>query len=144
MYFRNYRLRKTCLDKCLKDPIWEHLSTGDMVNGAKYWFNLNQRAFIVLSDHCEGNWVAKVTLRHMKILSGPFLNTVTADDKYSLISMRQVNASNFRCIYIKKKKAFCLIYFCVFRLCIKFRTFLKKDHPHSVCIFKITDHERRA
>ena len=49
----------------------------------------------------------------------------------------------FGCIYIKNK-AFCLIYFYVFRLCIKFPTFLKKDDPHSVCIFEITDNERRA
>ena len=68
MYFRNYRPRKTCLDKCLKTPVSEDLSTGDMVNSPKHWFNLNESAFTSSSDHCEGNWVAKVTLRHMKIL----------------------------------------------------------------------------
>ena len=68
MYFRNYRPRKTCLDKCLKTPVWVDLSTGDMVNSPKHWFNLNDSAFTSSSDHCEGNWVAKVTLRHMKIL----------------------------------------------------------------------------
>ena len=68
MYFRNYRQRKTCLDKCLKTPVSEDVSTGDMVNSPKHWFNLNESAFIILSDHCEGNWVAKVTLRLMKIL----------------------------------------------------------------------------
>ena len=41
-----------------------------------------------------------------------------------------------RCIYLKNKKI-CLI-------SIKFRTFLKKDDPHSLCISEITDHERRA
>ena len=68
MYFRNYRPRKTCLDKCLKTPVWEYLSTGDMVNRPKHWFNLNDTAFTSLSNHCESNWVAKVFLRHMKIL----------------------------------------------------------------------------
>ena len=68
MYYRNYRPRKEGLDKCLKTPVWEDLSNGDMVNGAKHWFNHNQNAFIILSDHSEGNWVAKVTLRYMKIL----------------------------------------------------------------------------
>ena len=47
----------------------------------------------------------------------------------------------FRCIYLKKKK-FVRIFFFVFRICIKFRTFLKKDDPHSLCISEITDHER--
>ena len=66
--FWNYRPRKRCLDKCLNAPVWEDPSTGDMVNGPKHWFNLNESVFIILSDNCEGNWVAKVTVRHMKIL----------------------------------------------------------------------------
>ena len=68
MYFRNYRQLKKGLDKCLKTPVWQDLSTGDMVNAAKHWFNRNQSAFIILSDDSEGNLVAKVTLRYMKIL----------------------------------------------------------------------------
>ena len=68
MYFRNYRPWKKGLDKCLKTRVWEDLSTGNMVNGAKHWFNLNESAFIILSDNSEGNWVAKVILRYMKIL----------------------------------------------------------------------------
>ena len=57
-----------CLDKCLKTPLWVYLSEGDMANGPKNWFNLNESAFIILRDYCEGNWVAKVTLKHMQIL----------------------------------------------------------------------------
>ena len=30
------------------------------------------------------------------------------------------------------------------RICIKFRTFPKKDDAHSLCISEITDHEKRA
>ena len=36
MYFRNYRPRKTCLDKCLKAPVSENPLTGDMVSGEKH------------------------------------------------------------------------------------------------------------
>ena len=68
MYFRNYRQRKTCLDKSVKGPVWEDSLTGDMVNGLRHWFNVKESAFIILSDHCEVNGVAKVTLRVMKIL----------------------------------------------------------------------------
>ena len=85
MYFRIYRPRRTWLDKSLKAPVWENPSTSDMVNGPKHWLNINESAFIILSDHCEGNWVSKVTLREWKFFSR-FLNTLTADDKYSLIS----------------------------------------------------------
>ena len=35
MYFRNYGLRKTWLDKCLENTASEHPSTNDMVNGSK-------------------------------------------------------------------------------------------------------------
>ena len=48
----------------------------------------------------------------------PFLNTLTADDKYSLIS-REVNANNSHA-FISKTKHFFAIFFCAFRFCIKF------------------------
>ena len=66
MYFRNYRPRKTCLDKCLKAPVLENPLTGDMVSGPKQLFNINHSDFIILSDHCEGNGVARVTLRDVE------------------------------------------------------------------------------
>ena len=66
--FPNYRPRKTSLDQCLNAPVWEEISTCNMVNSPKHWFNLNESDFTSSSDHCEGNWVAKVTLRHMKFL----------------------------------------------------------------------------
>ena len=36
MYFRNYGLRKTWLDKCVKNSVLEDPSTGNMVNGPKH------------------------------------------------------------------------------------------------------------
>ena len=57
-----------CLDKCLKGSVWEDFSTCDMVNGPKHWLNLNESAFIILSDHREGKLVPNVTLRDVKIL----------------------------------------------------------------------------
>ena len=63
------QLQKTRLDKCLKAPVWEVRSRDGMGNGRKHWFNLNESAFIILIDHCAGNWVGKVTLSHMKCLN---------------------------------------------------------------------------
>ena len=68
MYFRNYRPLKTCLDKCLKGPVWDEPSTCDMVNRPKHWFNIIHSAFITLSYHCEGKGVKEVSLRDVKIL----------------------------------------------------------------------------
>ena len=49
----------------------------------------------------------------------------------------------FTCIYLKNNKFF-LNFFFVFRICIKFPTFLKKDDPDTLCISEITDTEKRA
>ena len=68
MYFRYYQPQKTFLDKCLKAPVWENPLRGDMVSRPKHWFNVNESAFIISSDHCEGNLVPNVTLRDVEIL----------------------------------------------------------------------------
>ena len=46
--FPKLRTRKTRLNKCLKAPVWEAGSTGDMGNGRKQWFNLKESGFIKL------------------------------------------------------------------------------------------------
>ena len=72
-----------------------------------------------------------------------FLNTLTANDKYSLNS-KDKWMQTIQMLLSEKQKKFFWSFFCVFRICIKFWTFLKKDDPHSLCISEITDHERRA
>ena len=54
-----------------------------------------------------------------------------------------IECTQLRGIYLKNKRFF-LIFFFIFRICIKFRTFSKKDDVHSLCISEITDHEKRA
>ena len=55
MYFLKYVLRKTWLDKCLKNPISEDPSKSKMVNGQKHCCNLKGSTFNIFIDHCEGN-----------------------------------------------------------------------------------------
>ena len=45
MYFRNYRLRKTWLDKCLKIPVSEDSWTVKIASGLKHCCNLNDSTF---------------------------------------------------------------------------------------------------
>ena len=71
-----------------------------------------------------------------------FFNTLTAEDKYSLIS-REIECKQFRRIYLKNR-TFTSIFLCIFRIWIEFRTFWKKDDARSLCISEITDHEIRA
>ena len=55
MYFLTKKLRKTCLDECLKSPVSEDSLTSNMVNGPKQCWNLNDSNFAVFIDPCEGN-----------------------------------------------------------------------------------------
>ena len=51
MSFRNYGLRKTWLDKCLKSAVEECPSKSNVVNGPKHVSNLNGDAFTISIDH---------------------------------------------------------------------------------------------
>ena len=55
MYFRNYRLGKTELEKCLKNPASEYPSTNNMVNGQKHCCNLDDGTFIIFIANSEHN-----------------------------------------------------------------------------------------
>ena len=127
MYFLNYRPRRRCLDKCLKGPVWEDLSKCDIVNELKHWFNLNASAFLILSDHCEGCWVANVTLRHRKFFR-LFLNTVTACDKYSLLT-RDKLMQTIQMHMSWKPKIFALFFSAFFKSALNFEHFHKNITP---------------
>ena len=66
-------------------------------------------------------------------------NTLSADDKYSLLNTGN-STQNIRCIYVKNKTVYINL-LCNFKICIKFRTFSKKDDPLSLFISEITDSE---
>ena len=55
MYIRNYRLRKKCLDKCLRSAVSEDPFTDNMVNGSKHFYNLNKSTVSFCIDRYEGN-----------------------------------------------------------------------------------------
>ena len=59
MYFRNYRLRKRALDKCLKNPASEYPSRNNMVNGHKHYCSLDDVTFTIFIDESEHNSVQK-------------------------------------------------------------------------------------
>ena len=59
MYFRNYGLPKRWLDKCLKIPVSDDLSTSNMVNTTKHCCNFDDGTFTIFIDQCEHNSVVK-------------------------------------------------------------------------------------
>ena len=84
----------------------------------------------------------KSHLERLKFFSR-FLNTLTAEDKYSLIS-KDNWMQRIQMHLSQKQKIFSEFLSYFFRISIKFRTFSKKDDPHSLCISEITHHEGRA
>ena len=55
MYFPNYGLPKTLLDKYQKSIASEYPRASNMVKGPKHCCNLNGGTFMIFIDHCEGN-----------------------------------------------------------------------------------------
>ena len=55
MHFLTYGIRKTWLDKCLKNPVSEDPSRSHMINAPKHCRNLNGSIFIIFIDHFEAN-----------------------------------------------------------------------------------------
>ena len=73
----------------------------------------------------------------------PFLNTVTACDKFSLIStdkwMETIQ------MHLSQKENILSHFICAFfKSALNFEHFQKKDDLHTLCISEITDHKRRA
>ena len=55
MYLGIYVLRKTFFDIFLKSPLSEQPLRGNMVNGSKRCYNLNDSTITIFSHYLEGN-----------------------------------------------------------------------------------------
>ena len=71
-----------------------------------------------------------------------FLNTLTANDKYSL-NNKDKWMQKFQRDLSQKENNFSEFFSPFFESSLNFEHFQKKDDPHSLCISEITDHERR-
>ena len=111
MYFRNYGPRKTWSGKCLKSPVLDHRSTGNMVNGPKHWFNLNGSSFTIFVHHCESHWVGK-SHSQWYANSEDFSLTHWLPMTSILFLVERIQCKQFRCLY-RKNKSF-LKFFCAF------------------------------
>ena len=73
---------------------------------------------------------------------GLFVNTLTADDKYSLHNTEAL-WHPIQMQLPRKQKIF-LVFSFSFETYIKFRTFSKNNDSHSSCISQVTNSERRG
>ena len=143
MYFWTYGLRKTLLDNGLKSPVSEDPSASNIVNGPKYYRNLNDRSFTKFIDNCEGNsgwrslseWYAQskdCLLTHWLPITG-FLSLI--ETIYSNI---------FWCIHLRNEMYLPHFFFAFWKFKFNFEHVQQKDDPHSLCIFELRESEKRG
>ena len=90
MYFRNYGLRNTWRNKCLKIPVSDKPSTSNMVRGpntVEILTTLPLRCLLITVKAIELEKKLSVICK----VIGMFCNVLTSYDKYSLL-----NRDNFR------------------------------------------------
>ena len=72
---------------------------------------------------------------------GLFVNTLTADDKYSLLNRHNLTQS-IQTLLSQKKKSFSEFFSSFLKNALNFEPFPKKDGPHSRCISEIAVSEK--
>ena len=72
-----------------------------------------------------------------------FVNTLTADDKYSLLNRDNLTQA-IQTLLSQKPKAFSQFFSSFLKSTLNFEHFPKKEKPHSSFISEITDSEKRT
>ena len=71
-----------------------------------------------------------------------FVNTLTADDKYSPLNRDNLTQS-IQILLSQKQKNLAQFFSPFQKSTLNFETFLKKDDPHTQCISEIPDSKKR-
>ena len=101
-----------------------------MVNGPKHCFNVNGSSFTIFIEHCESMIWKNSLLVTCKVLR-LFVNTLSADDKYSLLS-RDNSMETIQMHLWPKQKTFSEFFCAFFKSTSNFEHFKKKDDSHSI------------
>ena len=141
MYFRNYELAKTRLDKYLKSAVSQYPSTTNMVNALKQCSNYRHLYHTYWSPRMILS--LKMSLLVICKMLWLFVNTFTADDKYSPLNRDNLTQP------IQKQlsqnwKTFSECFSADLTSTLNFEHFQKKVDPRSQCISEITNSQRRG
>ena len=134
----NCRLRKTCLDKCLKGLVSQDLSTTNMVNRPKHSCNLHDSTFIIFYWSLRSKMCWKKSLLVIYNILGQLVNMLTTDDKYYLL--KGDNLTEPIQMQLSKIKVFSN----VLKSRSNFQHFEKKDDPQSLCTSAVADCKTRG
>ena len=112
--FPKLRPPKTYWDKCLKSLVWENPSTINMVNVQKHCSNMHHSTFIRLIGHCQVKWLGKsLSYWHSKCWDCLLRHWLPM--KSILFLIERIQRYQFRCNYLRKKKHFFSIFYCIFQ-----------------------------
>ena len=105
------------LNKCLKSPVLEDPSTGNMVNVPKHCSNLHHI--------CQILWL--------------LVNTLAAYQKFPVFNGDNLTIPCQMQIYQKHDFFFFSVFAAFLKSRLNFKHFEGKDNPHTFCIFEVTD-----
>ena len=135
MYFPNYKLQNTWLDKCLKSPVSEHRWTVNMLHGPKQCCNMHGTTFIGFSHQSERIRVRKSVPNTAEFCTAPlfsFFLTILKEIQFENVSFSDISilsavycfllywqsilkilfvigriySNQFKCFYLRNKKLF--------------------------------------
>ena len=136
MYFRNYGLRKAWLDKCLKSPVsgtFRESTSLSLLNTVEIYLTPLLSYFSITWKRLS----SKISLLVICEIVGLFVNTLTANDKYSLHNRKNL-PQPIQMQLSKKQKKFSQFCFAFLKFRSSFKIFEKIDDLHSLCISEIT------
>ena len=84
MYFRNFRLQKAWLPKCLRSLGSGHLWTVNTSKGSKDCLNLHGSNFVICFDHSERTFSSINSVLVVTEMLRLFVNMLSPYDKYTL------------------------------------------------------------
>ena len=143
MYFWIYVLQQRWLDKCLICPVSEDPSTTNVVRLAETLLKSGQQYLYHIYWSLWLQFSCKNSLLVICKILGLFLNTLTDDDKYSLL--KRDNFFQYLQIQLsQKRKPFSQFFLAVLKFRFNLEHFQKKDDPPSRFIFELTDFEKRG
>ena len=141
MYFWTDGPHKTWLDNCIKSPFSEDPSTSNMLNG---WNNVGIWTAAPLAHwliSLKELQLEKVSLSDRQNLRT--VNTLTSDDKYSLLK-RDNLLQHFQVQFSQKQKTFFQFFLAFLKFTLNFQHLPKVDDPHIWCILEHSDSEKRG
>ena len=143
MLFRNDRLQKAWLLKCLKSPVSELLCTINMLEGPKHCWNLQGSICVIFFDHSERTsfWTSFIL-----VISGIlrlFVNILTLDGKYFLSVKVSFQSTKFSAIMSVIANLFSF-FVCIYEIYMKSWRFGKGGESHSWCFSEMIDWKKRG